>query len=181
MNDLRALCDEIKQRVSMAEALSLYGLSYSGKRIPCPIHGGKGDNFSVKNGAFRCFTCGAHGTVIDFVMQMDGLTLSEAANKLAEAFGIAVRANTPAERKARQRGILARLKAKKERYERERASRKSLDRLCAARERLEALSPFGAETPLSWEYRDAVIEYEDALGEVEADERERREQLRAKG
>jgi DNA primase len=48
----------------------IIGLPDTGRRvsIPCPIHGGKNDNFNVyDNNSYHCFKCGANGYgAIDF-------------------------------------------------------------------------------------------------------------------
>lgn len=52
----------------------------------CPIHRGEGrDAFhaNLSKNVFHCFSCGAGGTVLDFVAAMEGCTLREAACKLA--------------------------------------------------------------------------------------------------
>jgi DNA primase len=65
----------IKQGVSIRTLLRQYGvqLRRSGKdqyRGRCPIHGGEGrDAFhaNLERNVFHCFSCGAGGTVLDFV------------------------------------------------------------------------------------------------------------------
>src|ERR1039457_5464133 len=51
----------------------------------CPIHQGDGrDAFHVNLGrnVFHCFSCGAGGTVLDFVAAMEGCSLFDAARRL---------------------------------------------------------------------------------------------------
>src|ERR1035441_10128911 len=51
----------------------------------CPIHRGDGsDAFHVNlaRNVFRCFACGAGGTVLDFVAAMEGCSLFDAARRL---------------------------------------------------------------------------------------------------
>lgn len=58
----------------------------------CPFHTEKTPSFSV-NGThqyYYCFGCNAKGSVIDFVMQLEGLTFFEAVKALAERFGVAL-------------------------------------------------------------------------------------------
>ena len=58
----------------------------------CPFHTEKDPSFTVRpdRNTFYCFGCGAHGTVIDFAMQLFSLSPLDAARKLAEDFGIPV-------------------------------------------------------------------------------------------
>jgi DNA primase len=81
----------IKQSVGLAAVLRRYHilLRRSGRdqyRGTCPIHRGEGrDAFHVNlsRNLFHCFSCGAGGSVLDFVAAMEGCTLREAARKLA--------------------------------------------------------------------------------------------------
>jgi DNA primase len=81
----------IKQSVGLAPVLRQYQVSLrrSGRdqyRGLCPIHHGEGrDAFhaNLSRNIFHCFSCGAGGTVLDFVAAMEGCTLREAARKLA--------------------------------------------------------------------------------------------------
>src|SRR5690348_4795346 len=80
----------IKRGVTLESALRHYQvkLRRSGKdqyRGCCPIHRGDGcDAFHVNlaRNIFHCFSCGAGGTVLDFVAAMEGCSLFEAAQKL---------------------------------------------------------------------------------------------------
>lgn len=56
----------------------------------CPFHGGKepGSFFVYNDGHFHCFSCQAHGRVIDFVAQIYGCTAYEAAEMIAEDEGL---------------------------------------------------------------------------------------------
>ncbi len=81
----------IKQSVPLAPLLRRYQvkLRRSGRdqyRGGCPIHGGESrDAFhaNLTKNVFHCFSCGAHGTVLDFVAAMDRCSLRQAALKLA--------------------------------------------------------------------------------------------------
>ncbi len=50
----------------------------------CPIHGESTPSFTVNQdkGFWHCFGCGAHGDALDFLRQLDGLTLPQAAEAL---------------------------------------------------------------------------------------------------
>jgi DNA primase catalytic core len=60
----------------------------------CPFHQEQTPSFHItpaKN-LFHCFGCGAAGSVIDFVMRLDGIPFKEAVNKLLTETGIVQRA-----------------------------------------------------------------------------------------
>lgn len=66
--------------------------------IRCPFH--RGDHTaSLKlypdQGGFHCFGCGAHGSVIDFVMQLFGLSFPQALLRLNLDFGLGLSADRP--------------------------------------------------------------------------------------
>ncbi|GAA4114490.1 DNA primase [Nocardioides fonticola] len=56
----------------------------------CPFHDEKSPSFHVtpSRGFYHCFGCQAGGDVIDFVKEMDGLTFSEAVERLADKVGV---------------------------------------------------------------------------------------------
>ncbi len=75
----------------------------------CPFHKEKTPSFTVNEdkGFYHCFGCGAHGSVIDFVMRTEGMSFPEAVERLAGEAGMEVPADTPEERqRARQRQSL---------------------------------------------------------------------------
>jgi DNA primase len=51
---------------------------------PCPFHEDRTPSLSVnvETGRFRCFGCGAHGDLVDFVRQRHGLGFREALRYL---------------------------------------------------------------------------------------------------
>ena len=65
----------------------------------CPFHEEKTPSFHVyPDGHYHCFGCGAHGTTLGFLMEMDGLTFPEAVESLAAFAGVDV----PREQSARR-------------------------------------------------------------------------------
>jgi DNA primase len=58
----------------------------------CPFHDEKTPSFTVspKKQFYHCFGCGAHGTVIGFLMQYEGLEFLDAVEELARAAGLEV-------------------------------------------------------------------------------------------
>ncbi|MDR2534980.1 MAG: DNA primase [Treponema sp.] len=59
----------------------------------CPFHNEKTPSFSVnpERKLYYCFGCGKGGTVINFVMEMDKLSFTEAIEVLAKRFGVPMR------------------------------------------------------------------------------------------
>ncbi|AJR09976.1 DNA primase [Photobacterium gaetbulicola] len=58
----------------------------------CPFHNEKTPSFSVSQEKqfYHCFGCGAHGNVLDFVMEFDRLEFVEAIEELASQLGLEV-------------------------------------------------------------------------------------------
>jgi DNA primase len=100
--------DELRNRVGLAELVGRHvrltrrGREYVGL---CPFHHEKTSSFTVNEdkGFFHCFGCGAHGSVFDFVMRIDGVGFSEAVARLAPIAGMALPADTPEERERAKR------------------------------------------------------------------------------
>ena len=83
--------EEIKQRISMPEMMRHYGFELDRSGFcKCPLHGEKTGSFKAYSGnrGFYCFGCGAHGSVIDFVMQYFGLTFQDAISKINTDFSL---------------------------------------------------------------------------------------------
>ena len=57
----------------------------------CPFHKAKENQFTVSPGKrfYHCFGCGAHGSVIGFVMEYHGFKFVEAVERVAEIAGLA--------------------------------------------------------------------------------------------
>lgn len=56
----------------------------------CPFHQEKTPSFHVYADGYHCFGCGAHGTSLGFLMELDGLTFPEAVESLAALAGMEV-------------------------------------------------------------------------------------------
>ena len=100
--------DEIRARLSLADVIGRKvklvkkGREHSGL---CPFHNEKTPSFTVSEdkGFYHCFGCGAHGDVIGFVMQTEGLSFPEAAERLALEAGLQMPVSSPQDREAAQR------------------------------------------------------------------------------
>ena len=67
----------------------------------CPFHGEKTPSFSVsrEKGTYYCFGCKRGGDVIDFVMELERLSFTEAVERLAERYGVELPLASPESRR----------------------------------------------------------------------------------
>ena len=82
---------EIKSRLTMPEMMLHYGFELDRSGFcKCPLHSEKSGSFKAYPGdrGFSCFGCGAHGSVIDFVMLYFGLSFKDALVKINEDFSL---------------------------------------------------------------------------------------------
>ena len=78
----------IKQTVTTRQAAERYGLSVNRSGMTrCPFHEDHHPSMKVDD-RFYCFGCHASGDVIDFTARLFGISLKDAATKLAADFGI---------------------------------------------------------------------------------------------
>ena len=79
------IVDLIDQRVKLKKA----GKNY---QACCPFHNEKSPSFTVSHEKqfYHCFGCGAHGTVLGFLMEYDGLEFLDAIDELAGMHGVTV-------------------------------------------------------------------------------------------
>ena len=78
----------IKQTVTTRQAAERYGLSVNRSGMAqCPFHEDHNPSMEVDD-RFYCFGCHASGDVIDFTARLFGISLKDAATKLAADFGI---------------------------------------------------------------------------------------------
>ena len=87
---------EIKSRVTLTELLRSYGVDWLRRSGPqqyrgrCPIHQGQGTeafHANLVRDVFHCLACGAGGNVLDFVAEMEGCSVREAALRLQGSRG----------------------------------------------------------------------------------------------
>jgi DNA primase len=71
----------------------------------CPFHGEKTPSFHVYDDGYHCFGCGAHGDIITFTMQSQGLAFMEAIGQLAAEAGLEVPKPTPEAAAAERRRL----------------------------------------------------------------------------
>ena len=87
--------DELIARADIAEIIGArVPLKKSGREYKacCPFHGEKTPSFwvSPEKQFYHCFGCGAHGTVLGFLMNYDRLSFPEAIEDLAGRLGLEV-------------------------------------------------------------------------------------------
>ena len=81
---------QIKESVTARQAAELYGLKVNRNGMTCcPFHNDKHPSMKVDK-SFYCFACGEKGDVIHFTEKFFGLSVYEAAKKLAEDFHIPI-------------------------------------------------------------------------------------------
>lgn len=93
--DFYRFLDEIRAKVSLSDVIGAKvklvrkGREYTGL---CPFHNEKTPSFTVNEakGFYHCFGCGAHGDVIKFEMDANGLPFMDAVTKLANKAGLQV-------------------------------------------------------------------------------------------
>ena len=89
--------EEIKQRLTMREVAEYYGFQINHtKCIRCPFHAGDRQaslHIYPESGGFHCFGCGAHGSVIDFVMRLFDLNFRQAVLRINADFQLGLTAS----------------------------------------------------------------------------------------
>lgn len=95
--------EAVKQSVSTREVAEMYGIKVRRNGMACcPFHDDRNPSMKLDN-RFHCFGCGADGDAIDFVAKLYGLSLKEAAVKIADDFGISYNLKHKASVRARIR------------------------------------------------------------------------------
>jgi DNA primase len=85
--------EEVKARINIADVIGDYvvlkNASVGSLKGLCPFHDEKSPSFNVRpaQGFYHCFGCGEGGDVFKFVQQLDGISFTEAVEKLASRIG----------------------------------------------------------------------------------------------
>ena len=91
--------ETVKQSVTVREAAERYGIEVRRNGMACcPFHDDKNPSMKVDQ-RFHCFGCGADGDVIDFTAKLFDLSPKEAAEKLAQDFGLIYDSQAPPRRR----------------------------------------------------------------------------------
>src|SRR5579872_4349045 len=87
--------DELIARADIVEVIgSRVQLKKAGREFKacCPFHNEKSASFwvSPEKQFYHCFGCGAHGTVLRFLMEHDRMAFPEAVEELASRLGLEI-------------------------------------------------------------------------------------------
>ena len=84
-----SIFETIKSAVTLRQAAENYGLRVVPNGMTCcPFHKDRHPSLKLNEDYFYCFGCGASGDVIDFTTRLFGISLKDAARKLAADFSI---------------------------------------------------------------------------------------------
>ncbi|PSB56886.1 DNA primase, partial [filamentous cyanobacterium CCP1] len=102
--------DDVKHRVDIVDVVSEHVvLRKQGKDFVglCPFHDDKSPSFSVSPGKqfYYCFSCGAGGNSIKFLMELGKRSFADVVLDLARRYQIPVKTLEPAQRQELQRQI----------------------------------------------------------------------------
>lgn len=117
--------ERIKGLVSMEELVEHYGFYPNrGGYIPCPFHKEKTASLKIYtgrdgHGGWHCFGCGRGGSVIDFVMELFGLTFPQACLRLNTDFHLGLAEEEDPEEARRRREAARRARELEERRRRQ--------------------------------------------------------------
>lgn len=80
--------EAVKQSVTTREVAEMYGIKVRRSGLACcPFHDDRTPSMKLDK-RFHCFGCQADGDAVDFVSKLYGLSLKDAAIKIADDFGI---------------------------------------------------------------------------------------------
>lgn len=88
----------IKESLDTRQVIEYYGYKVNRQGfMRCPLHNEKSASFKVYSGdrGWNCYGCGKHGSIIDFVMNVFGLTLSQAILRLNYDFNLGFTTSKP--------------------------------------------------------------------------------------
>ncbi len=133
--------EAIRARVDLVELIARYtAVRPSGKNYiaVCPFHPDKTPSLAIsrEKGLWHCFGCGAGGDAFTFVMLIEGVEFPEAARRLAEEAGVALRSGPDGEARDGRDRLRGRLEQAARRWERllfEPVGRRALEYLTGER------------------------------------------------
>ena len=100
MSMAESVFEAVKQSVTVRDAAQIYGIDVNRSGMACcPFHDDKNPSMKLNEEYFYCFGCGATGDVIDFTARLYNLSPKEAAEKLAQDFGLAYDSQAPPRRR----------------------------------------------------------------------------------
>ena len=144
--------EAVKQSVSTREAAAFYGIEVKRNGMACcPFHDDKNPSMKVDQ-RFHCFGCGADGDVIDFTAKLFNLSPKEAAEKLAQDFGLIYDSQAP----PRRNYVRQKTEAQKFRENRDHAFRVLADYFHLLRKWEAGYTPKTPEEPMHPRFLEAV-------------------------
>ena len=91
--------ETVKQSITIREAAERYGIEVGRNSMACcPFHDDKNPSMKLNEEYFYCFGCGATGDVIGLTARLYNLSPKEAAEKLAQDFGLIYDSQAPPRR-----------------------------------------------------------------------------------
>ena len=143
----------VKQFVTVREAAERYGIEVKrGGMVCCPFHDDKNPSMKLNEEYFYCFGCGATGDVIDLTARLYNLSPKEAAEKLAQDFGLIYDSQAP----PRRRYVRQKTEAQKFQENRDHAFRVLADYFHLLRKWEAGYTPKTPEEPMHPRFLEAV-------------------------
>ena len=145
--------ETVKQSVTVREAAERYGIEVKrGGMACCPFHDDKNPSMKLNEEYFYCFGCGATGDVIDLTARLYNLSPKEAAEKLAQDFGLIYDSQAP----PRRRYVRQKTEAQKFQENRDHAFRVLADYFHLLRKWEAGYTPKTPEEPMHSRFLEAV-------------------------
>ena len=145
--------ETVKQSVTVREAAERYGIEVKrGGMACCPFHDDKNPSMKLNEEYFYCFGCGATGDVIDLTARLYNLSPKEAAEKLAQDFGLIYDSQAP----PRRRYVRLKTEAQKFQENRDHAFRILADYFHLLRKWEAGYTPKTPEEPMHPRFLEAV-------------------------
>ena len=143
----------VKQSVTVREAAERYGIEVKRSGMACcPFHDDKNPSMKLNEEYFYCFGCGATGDVIDLTARLYNLSPKEAAEKLAQDFGLIYDSQAP----PRRNYVRQKTEAQKFRENRDHAFRVLADYFHLLRKWEAGYTPKTPEEPMHARFLEAV-------------------------
>ncbi|BDF26860.1 hypothetical protein CE91St65_47400 [[Clostridium] symbiosum] len=147
------LFETVKQSITIREAAERYGIEVKrGGMVCCPFHDDKNPSMKLNKEYFYCFGCGATGDVIDLASRLYNLSPKEAAEKLAQDFGLIYDSQAP----PRRRYVRQKTEAQKFQENRDHAFRVLADYFHLLRKWEAGYTPKTPEEPMHPRFLEAV-------------------------
>ena len=145
--------ETVKQSVTVREAAERYGIEVKrGGMACCPFHDDKNPSMKLNEEYFYCFGCRATGDVIDLTARLYNLSPKEAAEKLAQDFGLIYDSQAP----PRRRYVRQKTEAQKFQENRDHAFRVLADYFHLLRKWEAGYTPKTPEEPMHPRFLEAV-------------------------